>query len=260
MKLTGCILTIFLFCFCMLSPSYAGNITVWDRMGVTGSAEDEEVEPNCVSGQQWDLEAFVQNGNMLTMIGGYDFRNGQSDNTRTYTSGDIFFDVTGDANYGNPGIEMSGDGWVSTSNSWGYDYVIHFDSIANSTSYTIYEINSATKVKTGYYEQNQGANPWVYESGGTGVGTGFFTYQSYDNDQILNSYGVSLTGGMHNAATVDVSFLGSNKAFTAHYTYGCGNDNLVGQGTTTRVPEPATLLLLGIGLLGIPFAARLRNK
>jgi len=73
------------------------NITMYDGSSSTadvwyGMQEDQEVEPNCTTGQSWDLEGFFLNGNILTMVGGYDFANGY-ENT---TSGDIFFDINGD--------------------------------------------------------------------------------------------------------------------------------------------------------------------
>jgi hypothetical protein len=39
---------------------------------------------------------------------------------------------------------------------------------------------------------------------------------------------------------------------------GCGNDNLMGRGTTAPVPEPATMLLFGSGIFGL--AALRRRK
>ncbi|MCD6197575.1 MAG: PEP-CTERM sorting domain-containing protein [Deltaproteobacteria bacterium] len=42
-------------------------------------------------------------------------------------------------------------------------------------------------------------------------------------------------------------------------TLGCGNDNLMGSGTVP-VPEPATIILIGTGLLGIAGVGRKKLK
>jgi len=56
----------------------------------------------------------------------------------------------------------------------------------------------------------------------------------------------------------DLSFLDHGTEFYSHYTMECGNDNLMGKGTV--VPEPATLLLLGVGLLGMAYLKRTAKK
>ncbi len=206
--------------------------------------EDREVEPGNRHGQAWDLEGFFIDNASLTMIGGFDFVNGQGN----ITSGDLFIDIDGDAQYG-PANRRSGSGYTTVQNSFGYDYV--FDLDFDSMSYTVFSLNQATTT-TVYYRQNDESNPWRYESGGEEILDGTIGYITGLTDQETG-----FTGGYHNAVTVDLSFLGDNVDFIAHFTMGCGNDNLMGQGTTSAVPEPATFALVGIGLL---FLGRLGRK
>ena len=65
-------------------------------------SEDQEVEPGMAWNQKWDLEGFFRNGNMLSMVGGFNFETGGYDSYRDryWGSGDIFFDVDGTPQYG----------------------------------------------------------------------------------------------------------------------------------------------------------------
>ena len=67
--------------FLMAQNAWALNITIsdgnYDSSSWNGDYEDNEVEPGMVTGQDWDLEAFVLNGTWLSLIGGYDFINGR---------------------------------------------------------------------------------------------------------------------------------------------------------------------------------------
>lgn len=232
---------------------FGPNITIPDNnytqgnTGWYGSQEDQEVEPGMVTGQYWDLEGFFLNGTLLTMVGGYDFKNGRDG----FSSGDIFLDINGDAEYGS--FSGQKDGNHTVQDSFGYDYVLVLDFA--TSFFTAYKINETAYVSTSYYRQNHGSNPWRYVSNGVKITDSPLKFKYVTG---LSDADTGFEGGSHNAVTVDLSFLNLHGAtFISHFTMGCGNDNLMGQGQLPA-PEPASLILLGCGLIG--FAGMMRKK
>lgn len=234
------------------AQAVAANITISDGRGSGsgwyGAQEDQEVEPGCVTNQSWDLEAFLLDGNKLKMVGGYNFKNGNSG----FTSGDIFLATHGVPQYGteiNYALPYHNN---ETNNTFGYDYALHLD-FANNT-YKIYSLTSDSIVQTAWYESNKGSNPWKYVRGGTYVGQGAMQYETGKSDAETG-----FLGGSHNIVTVGLDFLNPGTDFYSHFTMGCGNDDLMGHGTAP-VPEPGTMILLGSGLIGISGFARKRIR
>jgi hypothetical protein len=229
------------------------NITIADLSGSGsgwyGAQEDQEVESGTIANQTWDLEAFFLNGSILTMVGGYDFASGigldDNDNPEQWDAGDIFIDIDQDAVYGTAADDGSGYGNHKITNSFGYDYVVDLDFSTNADgtpnyTYTIYSIDENADLLTGYYKMQ--STPWAYVSGGTEVDSGDIVYHTG-----LTDADVGFEGGLHNAVSVDLSFLGASIGnMVTHFTMECGNDNLMGS-----TPEPATMLLLGSGLMGL---------
>ena len=212
----------------------------WDPYVARGQGlEDQEVEPGAAIGQNWDLEGFFQSGSLLALVGGWDFVNGVGD----YKSGDIFFDTDGNGsfNYGTP----PDYGEIP-------DYVLDMD--WDNRSYSVYRLDKEPEID---FTQNPGAVnlnlPWLYKSGGTELssGNGFLGFPIGLSDELM---GGNFLGDTHNAVVVDLSFLtgeiGAENGFTSHFTMRCGNDVINGSGSAP-VPEPATMLLLGTGLIGL---------
>ncbi|PID73380.1 MAG: hypothetical protein CSB33_03855 [Desulfobacterales bacterium] len=246
--LTACFVIIFSFSAFGMTLDLGKNITISDKNNATSKAwytdrEDQEVEPGMQIKQEWDLEGFFLKDTILSVVGGYDFRDGYGGRT----SGDIFLDIDGDAAYGD--IHGAANGPVTSNETYGYEYALDLD--FSSMSYDIIDLAGASTT-TAYYKQNYGSNPWQYAGGGTIIGTGTFGYQ-----ENLSNTQTGFEGGNHYLISgFDLDFLGPDATFIAHYTMSCGNDNLMGAVAT---PEPGTIILMGLGLSGLVIIRRKRS-
>lgn len=243
--------------------AFAGNITIADENGSGtgwyGGQEDQEVEPGCLTGQAWDVEAFYLSGGLtgqLTLVSGFNLITGQ----QGVASGDIFIDLDGDAQYGTGANAPAVYGPNSVVNdTFGYDLVLDMDFAAGT--YVAYDLTTSpalVQVANVTESINWMANPWRYVSGGSAITSGSLAYATFANDAAAAAAGyVDVTGGWHNAATVDLSWLYAYdpSQITVHFTEGCGNDYVIGQAS---VPEPSTLVLIGLGLGGMIFRKRVR--
>ncbi|QTA87772.1 PEP-CTERM sorting domain-containing protein [Desulfonema magnum] len=238
--------------------AYGTQITISDEnyegTGWYSNREDQETEVGMQANQSWDLEGWFLDGTSLTMVGGYDFVNGNQD----LYSGDVFIDVDADsAIFGDIDGEKKGN--FTVQETYGYDYVL--DMNFNTSTYDVYQLTDTTTTITSLEWQNQGSNPWRYDAGGTLISSNnTFNYQTG-----LTDAETGFEGGNHNVVSgLDLSFIASDVPveFITHFTMQCGNDNLMGQGTLAAVeagggggsaatPEPATMFLLGAGLVGV---------
>jgi hypothetical protein len=218
--------------------------------------------PGCVQGPEWYLEGFYLDGYNLTLVAAFNLKQGQNDPYRPgvqYDSGDLFIDSKDIPLYGLAAKNI-------TTGNYGYNYVLHMTWDTSTPTYDVYDIsqfNGSMQGQDVYFSQNNDSKPFKYEppNGAQPIYSNI-SLLSYSDNFTDSSLPLLPPGSKYCAATFDLSFLstdlGPGDEFYTHFTIGCGNANLMGKGTAP-VPEPATLLLLGSGLLGLA-GFRKKNK
>jgi len=220
----------------------SSNITINDTFGTppTPSGEDNEVEPGCIANQFWDLEGFFLEGNTLTMVGGYDFKNGYAGKL----SGDIFIDSNNDAVWGQ---DIGGSGTI-TNDMFHFDYAIDLD--FTNKKYNVYTLTNDTLVRV-TESINQESNPLELVLPPIPLPSFTGDLKFYENLTDAEVAGLSSTwndGGLGTHYAVELlgidGFLSGD--FLAKFTYDCGNDNLIGKAS---IPDATTLSLLGSAMV-----------
>jgi len=236
------------------------NITVYDKDGYMGGGqggEDNETEPGCDNSQKWDLEAFLLKGNKLSMVGGYNFKEGQVgwnpalQSNYNYKSGNIFIDVKG----------------KNGPSKWDYAIVMNFSGATQNSdgSWSVgYDLKQVTSdnFKNGYISANENdpeSAPWRLGTGnGVTIESGTFTFRKLTIDE-CKALGLNPNQTHWTVEGFDLAFLDGQGDFDVKFTMECGNDNLVGS-SKIALPEPGTLSMLIMGSLCMAGFWALRRK
>jgi hypothetical protein len=132
----------------------------------------------------------------------------------------------------------------------GWDYVVKYMSTGGNLNTSLYKLD--TSLPSFKSSSDQGAFS-DYRTGQAWRG-------GYDGAAIASATSKLVWDTTNGSLTFTFPDLGgslNSDTIGYHWTMGCGND-VVEDGKTTQVPEPASLLLLGLGLVGI--AAVYRKK
>lgn len=167
------------------------------------------------------------------------------DGSDLYFALETGFNVTSGVLY-NGYLYKPGDFAIDVNSDGVYDYALDFSVSGSTANYSLYQVTSWKDVM---YAQHAAGNPFEYQTAKT-------------SSPLLSFAGSEGTSGSSYVleGAFDMSYLTlySGGPVTLHWTMECGNDYL--NVTTSPVPEPSTLMLLGGGLLAAMGFARKMKK
>jgi hypothetical protein len=242
------------------------NDTIWNSdysggskaLGLAG--EDNETEKladgrSTYTGQKWDFEGMFWNSSTkaLTIIAGWNFQTGVPHSGSFVQAGDFFIGSWGSTDYAHGKSFVSEEALVFSRKGNALEAKGTYKMVAGG--FKVLNTTDVTPL----------SDPWRYKEGGAIEANSLFLYETGEID---DKTGMPFEGWKDSDVAGNpfddhhyyLQIFGLDDSdidgYILHMTLQCGND--VGRGTY-NAPEPATIMLLGLGVVGIAGARRFKK-